>query len=83
MSDDLASIMIRNSLEAPREGVEPQCSGCRRVPLVGELLYELASGTRLCSLCVATAAATEGEPVSAERVRSCDRRLAVVQQRAA
>ena len=83
MSDDLASIMIRNSVGAARADEEPQCAGCRRAPLVGEWLYELASGRRLCSLCVAQAAAEEGEPVSAERVRSCDRRLAVVQQRAA
>jgi hypothetical protein len=50
---------------------------------VGEWLYQLGSGTRVCSLCVARASAQEGEPVSAERVRSCERRLAVVQQRAA
>jgi hypothetical protein len=82
MSDDLASMMIRNSLDAAG-GDEPECSGCGRVPLVGEWLYELASGKRVCSLCAAAAAQTEGEPVSAERIRSCERRLAVVRQRAA
>ena len=83
MSDDLASIMIRNSLVAARADPEPQCSACRRVPLVGEWLYELASGKGVCSLCVAAVAAAEGEPVTAQRVRSCSRPLAVVQQRAA
>jgi hypothetical protein len=82
MAREIASILIRNSVGAGRVD-EPQCSHCRRIPLVGEWLYELASGKRLCSLCVAGATATEGEPVGAERVRSCQRRLAVVQQRAA
>ena len=82
MSDDLASIMIRNSLVAAG-GDEPECAGCQRVPLVGEWLYAFASGKRLCSLCAGRAAQTEGDPVSAERVRSCERRLAVVRQRAA
>ena len=82
MSDDLASIMIRNSLGAAG-GDEPECAGCRRIPLVGEWLYEFASGQRLCSLCAGSVVPTEGEPVSAERVRSTERRLAVVRQRAA
>jgi hypothetical protein len=82
MADDLASIMIKNSVGSVR-GVEPQCSGCGRMPLVGEWLYEFASGKRTCSLCAAATASEEGEPVGAERVRSCERRLAVVQQSAA
>ena len=73
--------MIRNSLGAAVD--EPQCSGCRRVPLVGEWLYEFASGKRLCSLCAGQVAQAEGDPVSAERVRSCERPLAVRQRRAA
>lgn len=82
MAKEIGSILIRNSLEAVRT-TDPECASCRRIPLVGEWLYELGSGTRLCSLCVAQAAAGEGEPIGAERVRSCDRRLAVVRQRAA
>jgi hypothetical protein len=82
MAREMGSILIRNSVGAVRSD-EPQCSRCRRVPLVGELMHELGSGKRVCSLCVARAAASEGEPVSSERVRSCARRLAVVQQRAA
>jgi hypothetical protein len=77
---EIAPLLIRNSLDAVG-GDEPQCARCQRIPLVGEWLYQLASGTRVCSLCVA--AASEGEPVGAERVRSCERALAVVRKRAA
>jgi hypothetical protein len=79
---EIASILIRNSLEAVRSE-DPHCAHCERIPLVGEWLYQLGSGARVCSLCVAHVAPTEGEPVGAERVRSCERPLAVVRQRAA
>jgi hypothetical protein len=79
---EIAPILIRNSMESVR-GHDPECASCRRVPLVGEWLYELGTGTHVCSLCVARASETEGEPVGAERVRSCERPLAVVRQRAA
>ena len=82
MAREIASILLRNSLGALQSD-PPQCSRCRRSPLVGELLYVLRSGRRVCSLCAARAASIEGEPVGAERVRSSERRLAVVQQRAA
>jgi hypothetical protein len=82
MAREIASILIRNSVGAFRSD-EPSCSGCRRIPLVGEWLYQLGSGKRVCSLCLERAAKRDGEPVGAERVRSCERRLAVVQQRAA
>jgi hypothetical protein len=82
MAREIASILIRNSVGGFRSD-EPQCSHCRRLPLVGEWLYELSSGRNVCSLCVAGEAESEGEPVGAERVRSCSRRLAIVQQRAA
>jgi hypothetical protein len=82
MAREMGTLLIRNSVGSARSD-EPQCSRCRRIPLVGEWLYELGSGKRACSLCVARVAASEGEPVGAERVRSCARRLAVVQQRAA
>ena len=82
MARDMASILVRNSVTS-HTGDEPGCSRCRRIPLVGEWLYELSSGARVCSLCVAHVAAREGEPVGAERVRSTDRRLAVVRPRAA
>lgn len=82
MATEIASLLLRNSLDSLHSD-PPQCSRCRRSPLVGELLYRLGSGKRVCSLCVARSASIEGEPVDAERVRHSDRPLAVVQQRAA
>jgi hypothetical protein len=81
MAKEIASILMRNSLDALRSD-EPQCSRCRRSPLVGELLHLMESGKRVCSLCVARLPSREGDPVSAERVRSSERRLAVVQHAA-
>jgi hypothetical protein len=82
MGRDIASMLIRRSVRAA-VGDEPQCARCRRIPLVGEWIYQLGSGARVCSLCVEPVAATEGAPVGAERIRSCERPLAVRQQRAA
>jgi hypothetical protein len=82
MALEIGSILMRNSMSALRAD-GPECSRCHRIPLVGELLYAMQSGTRVCSLCVAHVASREGEPVAAERVRSCERRLAVVRERAA
>lgn len=82
MASEMGSILIRNSVGGFRSE-EPYCSRCKRMPLVGELLYELASGRHVCSLCVANAAASDGEPVGSERIRSSARPLAVVQHRAA
>jgi hypothetical protein len=82
MAKEIASILLRTRLGAlAAEG--PRCSHCRRSPLVGERIHELGSGKRVCSLCVSRVAGQEGEPVSSELVRSGERRLAVVQQRAA
>ncbi|MEA2308590.1 MAG: hypothetical protein QOG41_2496 [Thermoleophilaceae bacterium] len=82
MAREIASLLLRNSLGSLHSD-PPQCSRCRRSPLVGELLYLLRSGKRVCSLCAARSASIEGEPVGSERVHSSERRLAVVQQRAA
>ena len=82
MAKEIASILLRNRVRA-LTGDGPRCAHCGRSPLVGELIHELGSGKRVCSLCVAGASATEGEPVSSELVRSGERRLAVVQPRAA
>jgi hypothetical protein len=81
MAREIASILTWKSLGASTSD-PPQCSRCRRSPLVGEWLYTLRSGRRVCSLCVAGMVAREGEPLSAERVRSGERRLAVVQRAA-
>jgi hypothetical protein len=82
MAKEIASILLRTRLGAlAAEG--PRCSHCRRCPLVGERIHELGSGKRVCSLCVERVAGHEGEPVGSELVRPGERRLAVVQQRAA
>jgi hypothetical protein len=82
MAKEIASILMRSSLGA-LTGEGPRCSHCRRTPLVGESIHLLGSGKRVCSLCVPRVAVREGEPVGSELVRSGQRRLAVVQQRAA
>ena len=82
MPNEMSTLLMRNTLDSLRTD-EPRCSRCGRNPLVGEILHVLESGKRVCPLCVARVAAREGEPVSSERVRSCERRLAVVQQRRA
>jgi hypothetical protein len=82
MAKEIASILLTTRLGAlAPEG--PRCSHCRRSPLVGERIHELGSGKRVCSLCVAPVSGIEGEPVSSELVRTGERRLAVVQPRAA
>jgi hypothetical protein len=82
MAKEIASILLQTRLGAPLpEG--PRCSHCERSPLVGERIHELGSGRLVCSLCVARVSAREGEPVGSELVRSGERRLAVVQRRAA
>ena len=81
MAKDIASILVRNSV-GRLQNDEPQCSRCRRTPLVGELIHTLSSGRRACSLCVARAVAVEGEPVDVERVRSGERPLAVAKRAA-
>ena len=82
MAKEIASILLRTRLGAlVPEG--PRCSHCNRTPLVGERIHELGSGEHVCSLCVAGVSEREGEPVGSELVRSGERRLAVVQPRAA
>jgi hypothetical protein len=82
MAREIASILIRTRLGA-HAADGPRCSHCGRSPLVGERIHELGSGMRVCSLCVARVAESEGDPVGSELVRSSERRLAVVQPRAA
>jgi len=82
MAKEMSSLLMRSTLDSLRND-EPRCSRCRRTPLVGEFLHVLESGKRVCSLCLPPVVAREGEPISAELVRSGERRLAVVQQRRA
>ena len=70
-------MLLRHSLGS-LDGERARCSRCRRTPLVGELMHVLVSGREVCSLCLARVPEREGEPVSSERVRATDRKLAVV-----
>jgi hypothetical protein len=81
MAREIAPLLERGALSR-LTGTEPQCSRCLRLPLVGEVIYELRSGKQACSLCVARAASLEGEPVGAERVRHGERPLAVLRRAA-
>jgi hypothetical protein len=74
---DLASLILRRSLGALGAGRD-SCSGCRRVPVAGELLHVFESGETLCSLCLAGLPEAERSPLRSERVHVADRRLAVV-----
>jgi hypothetical protein len=53
------------------------CSGCRRVPLAGELMHELSSHRRVCQLCLARLPEAKRETISSERMHVSDRPLAV------
>ena len=74
---ELASLILRRSLRGLGTGRD-SCSGCRRVPVAGELLHVFESGERLCSLCLSALPEPERSPVRSERVHVGDRRLPVV-----
>ncbi|MEA2432070.1 MAG: hypothetical protein QOF65_1465 [Thermoleophilaceae bacterium] len=73
---DLGSILRMNANRA-RRGDDHTCSGCRRVPLAGELLHELSSHRRVCQLCLAGLPESKRETISSQRVHVSDRPLAV------
>ena len=77
MAREIASLLLRNSLGSLHSD-RAHCSGCRRTPLIGELIHVLESGREVCSLCLSETGGREGEPVHSERVRATDRKLAVV-----
>jgi hypothetical protein len=74
MAREIASILLRNSLGSLHSD-RARCSSCLRTPLIGEHMHTLDSGRLVCSLCLSKAGA---EPVSSERVRATDKKLAVV-----
>jgi hypothetical protein len=75
MPRDLATIL---RLKATRSnGQDHHCSGCRRVPLAGELLHELSSHRRVCQLCLARLPESKRQTISSERMHASDRPLAV------
>lgn len=74
---DLASLILRRSIGAlghDRDG----CSGCRRIPVAGEVVHTFESGRVLCSLCLAGLPEAERSPLRSERVHVGDRRLSVM-----
>jgi hypothetical protein len=75
MPRDLASILRMKA--ATRRGADHTCSGCRRVPLAGELLHELSSHRRVCQLCLAQLPESKRETISSERMHASNRPLAV------
>jgi hypothetical protein len=78
---EIASILLRNSLGA-LDADRAACSRCHRTPLTGELMHELESGQDVCSLCLAKAGGSDGDPVRSERVRATDKPLAIVRRAA-
>lgn len=77
MKRDLHETLLRNSLERVRSDRDG-CTGCRRVPLAGELMHDLDDGRHLCSLCLGRLPESEREPLRSQRVQVGSRRLAVV-----
>jgi hypothetical protein len=81
MKRDLHETLLRNSVAAvgaDRDG----CSGCRRIPLSGELMHDLEDGRHMCSLCLKRVPEAQREQLHTERVHVLPRRLAVVRRAA-
>lgn len=73
---DLAAMMMRRSLGSVSSAGD-RCAACRRTPLAGERMHELASGRLLCELCFAALPEDRRRAVRSERVHASERRLAV------
>ncbi|HEY0631021.1 MAG TPA: hypothetical protein VGC98_03115 [Thermoleophilaceae bacterium] len=76
MARDLASF-LRMKANRAQPGADHTCSGCRRVPLAGELLHELSSHRRVCQLCLARLPESKRETISSQRMHVSERPLAV------
>jgi hypothetical protein len=72
---DLGAMLRRKA--ARTYGDEHSCCVCRRVPLAGELLYELSSHPRVCQLCLPRLPESNRETIGSERVHASIRPLAV------
>jgi hypothetical protein len=73
---DLAGMLLRRSVGSLKSG-RPNCSRCRRTPLVGERLHEMESGRMMCDLCVTELPEGKRVSVRTERVHASDRHLSV------
>ena len=76
MGRDLESMMLRNSVGS-METARSTCSHCRRTPLTGERMHRLASEELVCDLCLSGLPEEERTPLSSERMRAGERRIAV------
>jgi hypothetical protein len=76
MARDFASFLRRRARSAATEPI--RCSSCNRVPLPGELMYELESHSVVCQLCLADLPEPHRVTISCERVHVADKPLAVV-----
>jgi hypothetical protein len=80
MPRDLASIL---RMKAARAHGDPNvCSGCRRVPLAGELLHELSSHRHVCQLCLTRLPEAKRDTISSQRMHVSDRPLLVARRAA-
>ena len=80
MPRDLGSFLRTKAARA--HGDDDTCSGCRRVPLAGELLHELSSHRRVCQLCLSSLPEAKRETISSQRVHVSDRPLLVARRAA-
>jgi hypothetical protein len=74
---DLASMLVRSSIGTLASRAA-SCGQCRRTPLAGERVHEVAGGHTLCDLCFARLPEDRRLAVRTERVHASERRLAVV-----
>jgi hypothetical protein len=74
---DLGAMLLRRCLGSVRP-TSDGCGECRRIPLAGERIHELDSGSVLCELCFGALPEERRKAVRSERVHAGERRLAVV-----
>ena len=54
-----------------------RCRKCQRTPVPGEFVHHLASGTTVCSLCLARVPESERTAAVPERIHASERQLSV------
>ena len=79
MKRDLHETLLRNSVSSVRAGRDG-CTGCRRIPLSGELMHDLEDGRHMCSLCLKSVPESQREASRSERVHVLARPLSVVRR---
>jgi len=79
MKRDLHETLLRNSVSSVPAGRDG-CTGCRRIPLSGELMHDLEDGRHMCSLCLKSVPESQREASRSERVHVLARPLSVVRR---